>query len=78
MLFYYFSYFYEDDGKVINYIENGNLKVEKLKFRSLGGCIIGCLLKRVGNNCNVENGMCIILSFIVFKLRCVIFWEYLG
>lgn len=72
---YYLSYLHEDDGKATNYTENGNLKVEKLKSRSLGGCIIGCLSKRVVNNCNVGNGMRTISSSTALKLRCVKFWE---
>lgn len=72
---YYLSYVHEDDGKATNYTENGNLKVEKLKSRSLGGCIIGCLSKRVVNNFYVEKSRRTISSSTALKLRCVKFWE---
>ena len=43
---YYLSYLHEDDGKATNYTENGNLKVEKLKSRSLGGLHYRLFIKK--------------------------------
>ena len=43
---YYLSYLHEDDGKATNYTENGNLKVEKLKSRSLRGLHYRLFIKK--------------------------------